>query len=201
MKRYLPILPPLLFMFLCLIVEIIFQKWNAVIPILIISGIYLVFAGLLIFLANLREGKKQKKQDPAPDPESFAGFWSGMWIKSKGKGKKGWVPRFLFALIPFVLFFGAAAWDFFSDGFFADKESTLVFLAWVIVGLGSFAAMIYKDAKRKGSEEEVTKNPEGSPTYHRREQLDEWLKNGLIDKQEYQALRIRAEQEETGDAR
>ncbi len=198
MKKYLPILSPLLFMLLCLIIEIMNQKWNAVIAILIISGIYLVFAGLLAFLANLREGKKQEKQDPAPDPESFAGFWSGMWIKSRGK--KGWVPRFLFALIPLVVFFGAAAWDFLSDGF-ADKESALVFLAWVVVGLGSFTAMIYINAKQSGSEEEETGSPNGSPAYHRREQLDEWLKNGLIDKQEYQALRARAEQEESGDAR
>ena len=45
------------------------------------------------------------------------------------------------------------------------------------------------------------KGDEVTRLQQRLQQLDEWLKNGLIDKQEYQALRARAEQEESGDAR
>jgi hypothetical protein len=203
-KDWFPFLFPLLFLLVCLIVELCLRKWNAVLAIGIVSGLYLVIGVPLLlfflFLTGKVGGEKQKRDETPPDPKSFVGFWSGEWIKSRGK--KGLIFRVLFALIPFVLFFGFAAREFFS-GAEKDAESTLLFLAWVAVGLGGIAAMIIRDTKKRSAEknDEKTAASGDLPGPDRREQWDEWLKNGLIDKEEYRALRARAEQKDAGKPR
>ena len=203
-KDWFPLLFPLLFLLVCLIVELCLRKWNAVLAIGIVSGLYLVIGIPLLlfflFLTGKVGGEKQKRDETPPDPKSFAGFWSGEWIKSRGK--KGLIFRVLFALIPFVLFFGFAAREYFS-GAEKDAESTLLFLAWVIVGFGGIAVMIFRGAKKRSAEENGGDRAAsgGLPVYARREQLDEWLKNGLIDKNEYRALRAREEQKDAGEPR
>ncbi len=199
-RDWFPLFLPLLFLLACLVVELCLQKWKAVLAIGIVSGLYLVVGVPLFLLANKFGEEKQKQYEKPPDPETFAGFWSGAWIKSRGK--RGLLLRVLFALIPFVLFFGFAAKDFFSGGA-KDRESMLVFLAWVAVGLGGIAAMIIRDAKKRSAEknDEKTAASGDLPGPDRREQWDEWLKNGLIDKEEYRALRTRAEQKDAGKPR
>lgn len=190
MKKIDPLsLVPLLFLSLVLVVELLFGRRNVIIAFLIVAGLYLVFWLIFYLLGWNRRDNTAREQEKRPDPNSFAGFWSGEWIQSKGK--RGWIPRFLFAMILPALFFGGAAYEVFSDGGM-DLESTLVFLIWVVVGLGTFAVVILKNSKGKKQSPASRKK---TAEQKRIEQLNAYLKNGLIDQKEYQNLRSRAERE------
>ncbi len=168
-------------------VEACFRRWIAV-KILLIAAAVFALLYLLVGLLDRKEKPKEQWQLPFWLEE----LWNGDWIRTKNAKKKRRL-LFLSRLTPFIAFFAFALWRLTADGVTDGLETVLLIAVWVLIGFAMFASELRKDLPTR---EELAANSPGEAALDKRlRQLEAWLTQGLIDREEYQTLVKKAEEE------